>query len=715
MNLFRRIGILLCLIGPSWVMALTQVINSRDFSELRPTIDELRAGEGETLILRVEANSFTVLRQQTTDITQETGQRALEGSKESFPRLKYTDSGYWLRYEIDQNTVIERPFQDQESKNAPAWNKVTWVQVASYQSSQWRPFIEFLGRYGLYSFQDYVYKNDHIYSLGFSPATPASIDIAPKPLALSQDFAEHMRISPKYAPTRGSNGFVILLHDPHWSVSGRYETLAGLRSLLATNRGTRFQFLVEGAYQGTRTIGFSGLDKVLDTNVKSNARTGVVHSLLARYLIDTPMAYRLLYDRSLPALAIDDNRYLQYNAPRPMRPIPDQIRSLINFSVAVEKLPASDKQVKDSLNSAVNMALVFLEADISEATDERAVEYYRALAKFYQALAKSGSILTQSGIKFGAVMDAAALGRDSLGYQDEASTYEFAVKRNEVMAAQIVSAARQTPALVPIAFIGSFHTSGITQVLREKGIGYVVIEPRPRTPVSRTEMEQFNKAIHRNTIVAYRANVRLNKGAVAPPPEVVATLYRQKMADKGLRVTNEMTSIQNELKLIPGANVRFTEFARAAADNGNLSDVRLSFGDGGQPPIPPQFNGAFGYLDPGGPGKPGRVFRVTDAKDARWSSADRYGFLRTAVFPDHSKEENFTLANEEVFYPNVASGLAFYTVYDAKSGRTYCFEEALESDHKFAFVALPHMSEKGTSDIRMQVVEVLRKKEVPRA
>jgi hypothetical protein len=713
MNWYRRLAILLCLIGPSWLTVFTQPPSQSDFSELRPAISELRTGDGETFALRVETDSFTVLRQQTSEIGKEAGQKVLDQSKVAFPQLKYTDSGYWIRYKVDGDTLIERPFEEKEDQSQQAWHKVTWVPVATYKTSEWKAFTKFLVGHGLYSFQDYLFKNEHEYILAFSPATPATIDIGPNPIILPRDFAEHMRISPKYAPTAGANGFVILLHDPHWSVSGRYETLAGLRPLLTTNRPVKFQFLVEGAYQGTRTIGFAGLDKVLDTNVNSAARSRVVQSLLARYLIDTPMAYRLLYDRSMPALAIDDNRYLQYNAPRPLRPRDDQIRSLINFSSAVGKLPVSNKEVIDSLNSAVEMALVFLEADNSEATDERAVEYYETLAKFYEAFAKTATMMSQAGIKFGAAVDAAALGRDALGYEDEASTYKFAVKRNDTMAAQILASARQASVAVPIAFIGNFHTAGITKVLRENGIGYLVVEPRPRTPVTRTEVERFNKAIHRNTSAAYRSAVRLNKGAVAPPPEVVSTIYRQKMADKALRVTSEMTAVQNELTLIPGATVRPTEFARAVADNGNLSDLKLSFRGGGEPPIPPKFDGAFAYFDPGGPGKRGPAFVLIDPKDARWGSDDRYAFLHAAVFPDHSETENVRLASEEIFYPDVVQGLMFSTLYDANSGRVYCFEKAFGSDYKFAFVALPHTSQKGSSDIRMQVVEVF-KKEVPR-
>jgi oxalate decarboxylase len=104
---------------------------------------------------------------------------------------------------------------------------------------------------------------------------------------------------------------VILLHDPHENVAGRFQTLTGLRSLISGNPTVPFRFLVEGAYKGpSRDVGFSGLDSA----IKQGADTSpaVVQSLLGRYLINTPMAYRLLYDRTISTRAIDNNQLLAY-------------------------------------------------------------------------------------------------------------------------------------------------------------------------------------------------------------------------------------------------------------------------------------------------------------------------------------------------------------------------------------------------------------------
>jgi hypothetical protein len=711
MNWCKKLSILICFVLLVSLTGWTQSASPADFSNLQTVITELRGGEGETLALRVSDKFFTVLRQQTSDISQADGKKLLDSAPKAFPQLKYTDAGYRFRHEIDSDTTIEQPFSKDKNTASP-WHKITWINVATYELTEWRNFINFLLAHGLYSFRDYDVRGEHEYVLAFSPATPSSISAGDKTIAATAEFAQHMRVSPKYAPAPGGSGFVVLLHDPHYSVNGRFETLAGLRALLSANKSLNFQFLVEGAYHGDRKIGFAGLDKALDTTTKGRSRPAVVQSLLAHYLIDTPMAYRLLYDRSLPAIAIDDNQLLQYNAPRPMRTPSEQFRSLRNFASAVDKLPVSGED-KKAFISAINMGMIFLEADNSEATDERYVEYYDSLANSYSTLAKSAGMMAKAGIQFNAQADALALGRDALGYEDEREIFKRAVGRNRVMAENIIAAARQASVSLPIAFIGSFHTPGLIKALRENHIGYVVIEPRPKVPVTKAEIEQFDRAIHPNTKGAYRASVRLNKGEVAPSPAVVLTVYRAKMAEKALRAASETSAVENQARLIPGATVRPTEFTRVTTDNGNLSGVKLSFNNGGKPPtIPPEFKGAFAVFDSGNEGR--ATLMVTDPTDQRWNSQDRYSFLGAVVFSENKDMSEVKLIREETMYTDVADGLIYYTIRDAESGRTYCFEERSVNNIKLSLVPQPHTSEKGFTNIRIQVVEVIITTEEPR-
>jgi hypothetical protein len=169
------------------------------------------------------------------------------------------------------------------------------------------------------------YQGGSATTLTFAPSTPVAFDAGGHTPELNDAFREQMRFSPEYPPRKGRWGFVILLHDPHQSVSGRYQTLAGLRALISTNADTKFRFLVEGAHENpSRALPFNGLDRIV--NAAGETRAAVVYSLLGRYAINTPLAYRLLYDQKISAYAIDNNELLRYDAPPTARSLPDPLR-----------------------------------------------------------------------------------------------------------------------------------------------------------------------------------------------------------------------------------------------------------------------------------------------------------------------------------------------------------------------------------------------------
>ena len=131
-----------------------------------------------------------------------------------------------------------------------------------------------------------MYDNKSTFTLSFDSVLPNPLRAGTRTLQLDNKFAAQMRLSPKYPAKVGANGFVVLLHDPHDNIAGRAETLAGLRSLISANSRVPFTFLVEGAYQDPRNIGFSGLDMLINTG--SDTSTAVVYSLLNRYMINGP-------------------------------------------------------------------------------------------------------------------------------------------------------------------------------------------------------------------------------------------------------------------------------------------------------------------------------------------------------------------------------------------------------------------------------------------
>ena len=76
--------------------------------------------------------------------------------------------------------------------------------------------------------------------------------------------------------------------------------------------------------------------------------------------------------------------------------------------------------------------------------------------------------------------------------------------------------------------------------------------------------------------------------------------------------------------------------------------------------------------------------------------------------------EGLQLAGEVTFYSELSSDWIFYTVFDSRSGRVYCFEERVHENRRTSLLPVPIPSEKGFTHIRMQVVEVIKRKEKTR-
>jgi hypothetical protein len=371
---------------------------------------------------------------------------------------------------------------------------------------------------------------------------------------------------------------VILLHDPHENVAGRFQTLTGLRSLISGNPTVPFRFLVEGAYKGpSRDVGFSGLDSA----IKQGADTSpaVVQSLLGRYLINTPMAYRLLYDRTISTRAIDNNQLLAYPAPRPIRSLEQQADSLTRISEALDKakLPKAAAEGKSAMQSILNLAFVYLTADLNEAPDSALVDYFGTMAELYKSISKIGRIFAQAGIKLSPT-DLQALAADANGCQDETGIYKKATERNKTMAPLIIEAAMSVSTQVPIAFIGNYHTHGVVAELEKASIGYVVLEPRPRIETSEAENRAFARANHSNSRATYLSTVPLDMGLDGPSKIEVKTSYEPKIAIKIPQVRRLQIATETEFKAIRDGTVNIKKLTAATETNGAFASVRIASG-----------------------------------------------------------------------------------------------------------------------------------------
>jgi len=699
--MFRLRTVLLMLVSLVSICAAQEA----DFQKLAPVLREFRTASGSSeLSIRLTSNSFQLLRRVETVLSGNEAKKSLP-KEASFATLKISQEGNWIEHTVDQDTKIDEPLTANGSPDlSREWKKFSKVALGSFDRAAWPHFVEFALANGLCGIEETRYKEGSFFTLSFSSVLPAQIDAGGKALALNTRFGSVMRLSPKYPPRVGDKGFVILLHDPHENVAGRFQALTGLRSLISGNPSVPFRFLVEGAYRGpSRDVGFSGLDTAIRPGTDTSA--AVVHSLLSRYLINTPMAYRLLYDRKISARAIDNNELLAYPSPRPMRSRAQQADSLSKISDALDKtkLPKAVANSKSAMQDVLNLAFVYLTADLNEAPDTTLVDYFGTMAELYKSIAKMGRIFGQAGFKLSPA-DLQALASDANGCKDEATIYKKATERNKTMAPLIIEAAMSVSNQVPIAFIGNYHTHGIVAELEEASIGYVVLEPRPRITASEAENRAFAKANHSNSRPTYLSTVPLDMGVTAPTKIEVKTSYEPKIAVKIPQIRRRQLATQAEFKAIPDSTINVKKLTAAADTNGAFASVRIASG-GNMPPPPDNFRGTFAYFEPGD--RPGREARfvVTDPTDKRWSGEDRYEFLSIALFDASESSHEVTPGTNIVFYPDPISNRLFFTFYEPTSKRIYCFEG--DPQRAASLVPTPIGDSKGEQNIRMQIVEVI--------
>jgi hypothetical protein len=700
-SMYRRLlaGILFVLVSP---MAFA----ASQFDAVVPAIAAFRNDPTKVISIHVTTTSFEVRRRVETSLASKDAEARLP--KDALPQLKISDGGNSFEYPLPDEVIIARPITaNGENDAARQWKQYSWSSVGTFQRNDWSAFIEFALTNGLVGVTQGRFNGTSELTLTFAPVTPRNLAAGPRRLELSEAFRSVMRVSSQYPAKTGTRGFVILLHDPHQSIPGRFQTLLGLRALSSANPSVPFQFLIEGAYQGpSRELGLSGLDALIPAG-----QTGavVVNRLLSRFMINTPTAYRLLYDRTIPAWAIDDNNLLAYPAPRSLRPVKDQFASLQRVAAAVEKsaLPAT---VKSSLQEALVIAIVYLETDVSDAPDSALADYYGTLQKIFAVFAGTAKEMSAAGVTVSAA-DISGFTADSLAFGDEFNSYSKALGRNKTMAPQIIEKAAGAGGRMPIAFIGNYHTRGIVEALQKASVGYVVIEPRLNESITVAEARAFDRVNYGNTRTNYLANTTLNMGWNLPTPAEVSTYFKPKLAATTRTVEAARAAIVAKLQGQADSAIRADKLLNAMSDNGSLGAIAVSAG-GNTPPPPGKFGGAFAYFDPGegprgrGPtSDAGPRLVITNAADARWKENDRYELLQVATFLKSQRPTTESVTSDLSVYAVAGSTRPFVVTYDARSKRTYCLEGTPQL--VASLVPLPTGDPNKSLNLRAQVAELL--------
>jgi hypothetical protein len=277
------------------------------------------------------------------------------------------------------------------------------------------------------------------------------------------------------------------------------------------------------------------------------------------------------------------------------------------------------------------------------------------------------------------------------------------LERNITMAREIVNESRGGAGSLNIAFIGNFHTSAIVPKLQAAGIGYVVIEPRPKVITSQAEDEAFDKANHGDSRPDYLRTVQLYMGFTGPTVREVHEYISPKSDSKVSEIRDTRSTLESEFRGMNGSAVSADRLISAMDNNGAISQFIVSSG-GNQPPPTDNFRRAFAFFDPGEGDKYNLI--ITDPRDHKWADWDRYNFFRNIVLIRPLEKQGIGIESSLNFYREPNSGILFFSVYDSNSKRIYCFEG--EARNVLAFVQAPATS-KGKRDARVQVTKIVLK------
>jgi hypothetical protein len=697
--------------------AISQSTPAPNFSKATSLIQDLRNGGDDTVSIEIGASDFQVLRTVVEAISESDAKAALAKAKSDLPTIRFTKTDELVSYEISPHSWIERTLKGGEASGGDKWFRRELRAVGTYPNSSWASFVDMAGQNGLSDFALYKYRDSTFASISFDAIGPSRVSNGSRSLMLSPSFYQVMRVSPRYKSAPGQNGFAVIIHDPHSSVAGRLQLMRGLRALFKSNQ-PNFEFLVEGKYPEaadatyatlpSRTIGDAGLAAKVNAMPQS-FRPQLVNSMLTSYLVDTPMAFRLLnQDLRIPAYAIDDNRYLNATEVRFIGEEKEaQAMSAVLKGTAKElksegASQAETDQVMAKLYELAYLIRAFEAADVADASDKQLLRHQQELAEMQKTFA---GIAQQIGKGVpGLAPQISVLKQVATSSANEAITYDNALKRNATMVTYIIQAASASNVRTPIAFIGSYHTQGILEGLRGSGIGYVVLEPREIGRMRTVAEEKTFQNFLENPNNYFRTVTRMNKGLAALTPEQVEQYHSPYLLKQEQRFEADNRSLMAVAKLTPQSEVDVARLTTAVGHNGSLAHVKIDFAGGGVPPPPKAPPGTFAYFENEG-GKNKLVLLGTETQ--RWASDGRYACLEKAFFalPTDATDAKLMLRLTSQ-YRDENTGQLFYTFYDGSSKRQYVVERP-NSDVS-PLLGLATIKSQGNLNVHVSLSELIK-------
>lgn len=667
------------------LMFFTTEAIAQSFDQTFEWIDRFRQGENLELKARIQKDSFTIYRDQTTSIDKaafESLARQITG----LPTLKLTAKARIFVYDINATVSIEEQLSRQNpTQNTPTWAKRESIPIATFPIDQWGKFLKQALNHGLMEYKESKFRSSEFVTLSFKHIGPNQFESNKRVLTFSDEFYEFMKLSENFKPVAGSKGFVVLVHEPHSSVNGQFQLLPGLKALLNVNKANKFVFLVEGEYEAaSRIIGFNLLDRAVDNASKGASAEPLVYNMLSRHLIDGPLAYRLLYDRRQPAVAIDDLELLE-DTPFGKRPefLSKEIKAIYKIFQIVEKLKLSDQKKQLERVLLVVRTISNRTADVRDIHGQLLVDYFSDLVKDLADLVTLSETLKLEDPSIQINSEIAFFKAQSEAYKNQIKIYDRALRRDITMTGHIERYAKNAVGPIPVAFIGSFHTDGITNRLREQQIGYVVIEPRFRPQFDEQERDSFDCILYQSSRKECLSKLaKLRKMRVLPSVFEVKNYYTPFLNKlSGIIVKRRSASLEN-FNQQPAKKINYGAFNDALKVNGVLTDAQISFG---ATKPPERFKSAFAFFEPGDGSKTSQLF-IVDPNDAKWSEKGRFNCLREIkLIKPFQNNELVSLGNVTI-YQERESKLPFASYFDPESRRFYLFEgeQAVEALIQFA-------------------------------
>jgi len=634
---------------------------AESFDPVFKVINRYQNGEQIDVRGHCDANSFSFFYSRETTINEKTYKEILNNkASQPIEQIEVLNDGkIAVNYAVNNLLYLKEIWSGDK---LVSFKKIEFVQIESYPMKEWVNFIKQAVSKGLMEFQAIELDEGSAISLTFKQTGIANFRSGNRLLKFSDEFYKYFKVSKEFIPrTSQTDKIVVLVHEPHWLLIGQYELIPALRAFIDDNSQHQFKFLVEGYFEShLKDIPVQPTLAQFSKGISKNIQ---VYSLVNRFLIDGPLAYRLLYNPNIPAESIDAPELILKTPRSP--DFEDWFESNKVLGKIYNEIKTLPKGKTNNILTTVNLLYIYTNANNKNLKGQSAIDYFRYVGKLYNQL--SDELKSFFNLK----EEQAFMVRLSRYCNTNVKIYEYALKRDAIMAENIINHFKLNPTdRIPLAFIGNFHTSGIINRL-PKDISYIVIEPRISTASvipPKNDMDNFNDALNSESRANYIKRIGASLKLRVAPKDEELPYYKSFLNKVSVRYIANCNKFMASSPLDIDTN---SSLLNTFEQNGSLSNVNLSFAGGGQIP-PPPFNGAFASISHG-PEEIGPRMIFYDKKTDNWKRADRHNYLKYLLLvPIWEKYK--TNIKQVAFYQDSMSKRMFFHIFDPGTQAFYLYE-----------------------------------------